>query len=332
LNALPNNEAADSDLVRVLAFYDPALSQNSQFTYDPFGRNVEILEYTSSSLTSSKMFVWCGLQRCEQRNSGSSVTGQFFARGETITGTNYYWTKDHLGSIREVTNSGGTIQTEYLYDPYGRPITAQGSLVSDFQYVRSYVHSRSSLNLTYKRAFASALGRWINRDPLAEISGSNLYKYCLNVPIRYTDPLGLAVAIVVSPDEPRIGGHCGVLIGNDDDGWTYLSNAWGGDPRSGMTFDTLKDFFDQMSQFAPANSAYFPNGNDAGATNAAQASLGRGYNVVTNNCAHTCRDALRGAGVAMPEGGLGNSGALLTPAEVLQQAQARGGFPAPTGE
>jgi len=34
-------------------------------------------------------------------------------------------------------------------------------------------------------------GRWINRDPLTYIDGSNLYNYVMNMPSYYVDPLGL---------------------------------------------------------------------------------------------------------------------------------------------
>ena len=53
----------------------------------------------------------------ERDASGINVTKRFFAQGEQIAGANYYYTRDHLGSIREMTDSTGTIQARYDYDP-----------------------------------------------------------------------------------------------------------------------------------------------------------------------------------------------------------------------
>jgi hypothetical protein len=35
------------------------------------------------------------------------------------------------------------------------------------------------------------LGRWINRDPMGEAAGNNLYEFVVNNPLSYVDPLGL---------------------------------------------------------------------------------------------------------------------------------------------
>ena len=55
----------------------PGSGNHSDFTYDGLGRNVKILEYTASSLTSTKQFVYCGNARSESRDASSSVTAQY---------------------------------------------------------------------------------------------------------------------------------------------------------------------------------------------------------------------------------------------------------------
>jgi hypothetical protein len=100
--------------------------------YDGLGRRVQILQYTSSSLTSTKNFVWCGNYVCEERNSGSSVTRQFFANGQTISGSSYFYSMDHLGSLMEMTNSSGTIVYEQSFDPYGQSSVIVGTTPPDF--------------------------------------------------------------------------------------------------------------------------------------------------------------------------------------------------------
>ena len=69
-------------------------------------------------MTSTKQFVWCPgePQPCEERDGSDSVTKRFYAQGEQIGSTNYYYTRDHLGSIREVTDNSGAVQARYDYD------------------------------------------------------------------------------------------------------------------------------------------------------------------------------------------------------------------------
>jgi len=62
----------------------------------------------------------------------------------------HYYTRDHLGSVREMTDSSGTILTRYTYDPYGRTTTnhLSGSTDATFQYAGYYAHQPSGLLLT----------------------------------------------------------------------------------------------------------------------------------------------------------------------------------------
>jgi RHS repeat-associated protein len=197
-------------------------------------------------------------------------------------------------------------------------------MIPDFEFARYYFHATSGLSMTFKREYNPFLGRWANRDPIAEKSGCNLFVYCKNAPVAYTDPLGLDVAIVITPRHRGFPGygHCAVLIGNDDDGWTYYSNSLGGDSNSGRQFPNLSAFYGAFPEDYSADlTSWFPgSGGDAGAAAAAQGSIDKGYNPYTNNCAHTCRDALEGAGIGVPEAHAG-----LTPREVFGWANDAGG-------
>src|SRR6202021_2317075 len=97
-----------------------------------------------------KQFVWAG-DRCEARNAGGSVTAQYFGLGETISGTSYYWTQDFPGSKREMTNSSGTIEAQYLYDPFGQVTKIAETVPCDFGYAGYYLHAPSKLGMaTYR--------------------------------------------------------------------------------------------------------------------------------------------------------------------------------------
>jgi RHS repeat-associated protein len=129
---------------------------------------------------------------CEERDAtGTNVTKRFFAQGQVNFGTNLFYTRDHLGSVRELTDSTGAIHARYDYDPYGRLTKVQGDLDADFTFTGHFYHHPSGLYLTMYRAHEPNVGRWLSRDPMAERSGLNLYAYARNNPINYSDPYGL---------------------------------------------------------------------------------------------------------------------------------------------
>jgi len=107
------------------------------------------------------------------------------------------------GSIREMTDSSGNIVYQQTYDPYGNPAHLQGSgSAPDFGYQGYYVHQRSGLNLTATRAYSPKLGRFLNRDPIEEDAGPNLFEYAYNNPISFSDPSGL-LPILTPPVVPK---------------------------------------------------------------------------------------------------------------------------------
>jgi RHS repeat-associated protein len=189
---------------RLIQITYPGSGNNTQFTYDPLGRPVKIVETSGGSVTSTKQFVGN-----EERDGSGNLVRQYFGLGQVNftggTGTPYFLTVDHLGSAREMTDSSGNIVAQYGYDPYGQATKLQGSLDADFQYAGMYMHGRSGLNLTWFRQYSSQLGRWLSRDPIGESAGSNLYSYCGNNPMSGIDTLGLDAGYpwMADPNAPQ---------------------------------------------------------------------------------------------------------------------------------
>jgi len=119
----------------------------------------------------------------------------------------YYYTKDHTGSVRDLTDATGNVQTKYDYDPYGRRTTLPGNTADTvISYTGHHWHEKSGVYLTMFRQYDPELGRWLSRDPLGEEEGDgpNLYGYVLNSPINGIDPLGLAVVAKDKKDHEKI--------------------------------------------------------------------------------------------------------------------------------
>jgi len=159
------------------------------FVYDGKGRRVQ----ETQNGTIIKQWVWCGgAQPCEERDGTNNVTKRFYKEGEQLNGIAYFWTRDHLGSVREMTDSAGNLVARYDFDPYGRRTLVSGTDLADFGFTGDYYHAASGLNLTLYRAYDANLGRWLSRDKLGELGpdGPDVYLYVLNNPINHRDPTG----------------------------------------------------------------------------------------------------------------------------------------------
>jgi RHS repeat-associated protein len=167
-------------------------THRSEFSYDGIGRRTRIVEKDNSLVTSDKRYVWCGGEICEERDgTGSTVQKRFYDQGVQEGATNFLYTRDHLGSIREKSNSAGTVVARYDYDPWGRQTVLAGSAQDAvFGYAGYFVHQPSGLNLTWYRAYDPNLARWISRDPIGEDGGLNVYDFVQNNPVNYLDPDG----------------------------------------------------------------------------------------------------------------------------------------------
>jgi RHS repeat-associated protein len=177
----------------------------SEFTYDGKGRRIRIIEKSGGSVTSDRRFLWCDDTICEERDGGgSAVTKRFFGQGVQHGSTNYFYTTDHLGSIRELTDAAAVVRARYEYDPYGRRTRIVGDSEADFGFTGHYVHALSGLHLAWFRAYDTSQGRWVSEDPIGFEDGMNVYAYVHGNPVNAVDPEGLRVLICVAyPLQPK---------------------------------------------------------------------------------------------------------------------------------
>ena len=110
---------------RLTAIVRPGVTGRSEFTYDGLGRRVKIVEKGRNNVVmKTSVFLWDGQRIAEERDSSGTVLKRFLAEGVQIPANSspnskFYYSRDHLGSIRSLTNENGTVVSTLDYDPYG---------------------------------------------------------------------------------------------------------------------------------------------------------------------------------------------------------------------
>ncbi|GAB4343757.1 MAG: hypothetical protein Kow0099_22580 [Candidatus Abyssubacteria bacterium] len=105
---------------------------------------------------------------------------------------NYYYHKNHQGSVTEITSGNQSIVKTYEYDAYGNILQETGpSLTGGFTYTARELHTRSGLYYYRARFYDPRTGRFLMQDPIGFLGGLNLYAYVAVDPVNLVDPLGL---------------------------------------------------------------------------------------------------------------------------------------------
>ena len=214
-----------------------------EFVYDGLGRLRKRLEYVNDTLQSTTLYIYDGRRVIQERNSANTPTvtytrgtdlsgslggaggiGGLLARSSGYSSGNWtshaYYHADGNGNITCLINSSQSAVASYRYDPFGNVISQSGSLadanVYRFSSKEILSHTNSVLYYYGFRFYEPPFQRWLNRDPIGERGGLNLYGYVGNNPTSRRDRLGLDFV-------------------PSDYGFEDLYNDWGGnDPSQGV--------------------------------------------------------------------------------------------------
>jgi len=146
-----------------------------------------------------------------------------------------YILKDHIGSITGIVDESGELVAEYSYDAWGKrrnPQTWKYENLTELMFDRGFTgHEHLELfdliNMN-GRVYDPSLGRFLSPDNYVQApdftQSFNRYSYCMNNPLRYTDPDGEWVHLVIGA---VIGGVSGLIAGLNagaDGGelWAYI--------------------------------------------------------------------------------------------------------------
>jgi RHS repeat-associated protein len=154
-----------------------------------------------------KYWIWEGPTLLGEYDGAKTLSIRHYPEGyERVSGTNagdYFYTRDHLGSVRDVVNASNTVTASFAYDPFGRRYQTHGTETVDFGYTGHYYHQPTGLWLSHFRAYDSNMGRWISRDPMEDDDGLNLYAYVSSDPANWTDSTGLSRGMPAARPRPQ---------------------------------------------------------------------------------------------------------------------------------
>ena len=140
----------------------------------------------------------------------------------------YIYRKNALGDIDGIFDTDMNLIGEYVYDAWGNcTIEASGAdnieimETNPFRYRGYYWDKELNLYYLQTRYYDPQTGRFINADNVGYgltqfelLNGLNLYSYCLNNPIGYTDESGSSLILIGLILGAIIGGTAGGVIVN----------------------------------------------------------------------------------------------------------------------
>ena len=157
----------------------------TRYVYD----GTQIVAILNAANTTVKTFTR-GLDLSGSMEGAGGIGGLLGMKDGTSTAS---YVADGNGNIAALYGEQGESTAVYQYDGFGNKVVSNGSMSESnpFQWSSKYFHQPSGLVAYEFRFYSPAMGRWINRDPIEEAGGINLYGFVGNSPNNRVDALGL---------------------------------------------------------------------------------------------------------------------------------------------
>lgn len=123
---------------------------------------------------------------------GAGGIGGLLAMTES-SGTSSFYHNDGGGNVTALINANQLLVGKYLYDPFGYPLSYTGPKAPVNQYwFSSELWDTDTGFLHYpRRVYVPIWQEFLNRDPIGEAGGMNLFRFVENNPVDQYDPFGL---------------------------------------------------------------------------------------------------------------------------------------------
>ena len=164
------------------------------FAYDGAGRRVSKGNITFTYDSAGNLI--------KQSNGLEFIYDNSGVIGLKYSGNTYFCRRDCQGNIIALIDSSGAVVVEYKYDAWGNHEAEVANEeyvtlanLNPFRYRGYYFDEETGLYFLQTRYYDPVVGRFISRDSIEyadpeTICGLNLYAYCGNNPVMFTDETG----------------------------------------------------------------------------------------------------------------------------------------------
>jgi len=169
------------------------------YAYDPLGRRT----HKSGTGVTETYFLSDGSDEIAEYSSSGTGTWRYIpgpAINEPITtinastGARKYFQTDHHGSVIAIVSNGGNeLEGPYTYDSYGNCFTTGAACSTSgtpYRFTGMRLDPETGLYYDRARYYSSALGRFMQTDPVGYDADLDLYTYGNNDPLDRADPSG----------------------------------------------------------------------------------------------------------------------------------------------
>ncbi len=206
----------------------------STFVYDGNGNRIKKTEGGETTIYVNQYY--------EKNITTNETTTHYYSGGKEvayrINSSLRYVHQDSLGSTSLTTSSSGAVVASIKYFPFGVCRNSQGNLDTDKLFTGQRLDD-TGLYYYNARYYDATIGRFISPDTMIQDPSNpqtlNRYSYCLNNPLKYTDPSGhdSEYPVIGADGQPIPGAsQSGPGAEESSGGYHFVSDA-NGDPIEG---------------------------------------------------------------------------------------------------
>ena len=137
---------------------------------------------------------------------GTNLLAKFSKQSGNVKTDYQYYTQNAHGDVVNLTDEDGAVTKSYTYDAFGVEVDPNSGDVNAFRFCGEYFDTETGTIYLRARYYQASIGRFISRDSYkgknTDPLSLNLYTYCYNNPIIYTDPSGHKISDLLKPIFP----------------------------------------------------------------------------------------------------------------------------------
>ncbi|MCO4755927.1 MAG: hypothetical protein KC478_15715 [Bacteriovoracaceae bacterium] len=213
---------SDNQLVKIEEFKNNVKIKTVVYTYDALGRRIakDIVDHLNTSKSHARKYAYDGqeiLAEFDENDATLAVYTHSTLRTDDVlavdirsnklanqTGS-YFYLKDALGSVVDVTDANGNLVQHYTYSSFGKvlkivdssgtDVTSNPLAKTSYGFTNREHDAESGMMYYRARYYQPEIGRFISEDSDAgrfeiPVTVVNKYVYVMNNSIMYTDPQG----------------------------------------------------------------------------------------------------------------------------------------------